>query len=114
MPPDIAVYGLYLKNNIPTLDPCTSVQVEKRFSDTFCDSEHNNNTTQQVFLFQIKYTLQSLCPQLAKAIRGEYKTKKKILYVYRIGQWSRVSSELPPLPFPPHGSRWNSRIVENT
>ena len=90
------------------------MQVEKRLSDTFCDSEHNNNTTQQVFLFQIKYTLQSLCPQLAKAIRGEYKTKKKILYVYKIGQWSRVSSELPPLPFPPHGNRLNSRIVENT
>ena len=30
-------------------------------------------------LFQIKYSLQSLCPQLAKAIRGGYKRKKKIV-----------------------------------
>ena len=29
-------------------------------------------------LIQIKYSLQSLCPQLAKAIRGGYKRKKKI------------------------------------
>ena len=28
-------------------------------------------------LFQIKYSLQSLCPQLAKAIRGGYKRKRK-------------------------------------
>ena len=35
-------------------------------------------TTTTTSLFQIKYSLQSLCPQLAKAIRGGYKRKKKI------------------------------------
>ena len=33
-------------------------------------------TTTTTSLFQIKYSLQSLCPQLAKAIRGGYKRKK--------------------------------------
>ena len=32
--------------------------------------------------FQIKYSLQSLCPQLAKVIRGGYKRKKKIVEIY--------------------------------
>ena len=36
-------------------------------------------TTTTTSLFQIKYSLQSLCPQLAKAIRGGYKRKKKIV-----------------------------------
>ena len=36
-------------------------------------------TTTTTSLFQIKYSLQSLCPQLAKAIRGRYKRKKKIV-----------------------------------
>ena len=36
-------------------------------------------TTTTTGLFQIKYSLQSLCLQLAKAIRGEYKRKKKIV-----------------------------------
>ena len=40
------------------------------------DSEATTTTTS---LFQIKYSLQSLCPQLAKAIRGGYKRKKKIV-----------------------------------
>ena len=35
-------------------------------------------TTTTTSLFQIKYSLQSLCPQLAKAIQGGYKRKKKI------------------------------------
>ena len=40
---------------------------------------------QQQSLFQIKYSLQSLCPQLAKAIRGGYKRKKKLYkYIYKI------------------------------
>ena len=36
-------------------------------------------------LFQIKYSLQSLSPQLAKAIRGGYKRKRKLykyIYIY--------------------------------
>ena len=36
-------------------------------------------TTTTTSLFQIKHSLQSLCPQLAKAIRGGYKRKKKIV-----------------------------------
>ena len=36
-------------------------------------------TTTALSLFLIKYSLQSLCPQLAKAIQGGYKRKKKIL-----------------------------------
>ena len=36
-------------------------------------------TTTTTSLFLIKYSLQSLCPQLAKAIQGRYKRKKKIL-----------------------------------
>ena len=36
-------------------------------------------TTTTTSLFQIKYSLQSLCPQLAKAIRGGYKRKRKIV-----------------------------------
>ena len=36
-------------------------------------------TTTTTSLFLIKYSLQSLCPQLAKAIQGGYKRKKKIL-----------------------------------
>ena len=39
----------------------------------------NTTTTTTRSLFQIKYSLQSLCPQLAKAIRGGYKRKKKIV-----------------------------------
>ena len=35
-------------------------------------------STTTTSLFKIKYSLQSLCPQLAKAIRGGYKRKKKI------------------------------------
>ena len=34
---------------------------------------------QQVYFKLSQYSLQSLCPQLAKAIRGGYKRKKKIL-----------------------------------
>ena len=40
------------------------------------DSEATTTTTS---LFQIKYSLQSLWPKLAKAIRGGYKRKKKIV-----------------------------------
>ena len=40
------------------------------------DSEATTTTTS---LFQIKYSFQSLWPQLAKAIRGGYKRKKKIV-----------------------------------
>ena len=40
------------------------------------DSEATTTTTS---LFQIKYSLQSLWPQLAKPIRGGYKRKKKIV-----------------------------------
>ena len=36
-------------------------------------------TTTTTSLFQIKYSLQSSCPQLAKAIWGGYKRKKKIV-----------------------------------
>ena len=36
-------------------------------------------TTRTTSLFQIKYSLQRLRPQLAKAIRGGYKRKKKIV-----------------------------------
>ena len=39
-------------------------------------------TTTTISLFQSKYSLQSLCPQSATAIRGRYKRKKKILQIY--------------------------------
>ena len=40
---------------------------------------------QQQSLFQIKYSLQSLRPQLVKAIRGGCKRKKKLCkYIYKI------------------------------
>ena len=42
-------------------------------------------TTTTTSLFQIEYSLQSLCPQLAKAIRGGYKRKRKLykyIYIY--------------------------------
>ena len=40
------------------------------------DSEATTTTTS---LFQMKYSLQNLWPQLAKAIRGGYKRKRKIV-----------------------------------
>ena len=39
----------------------------------------STTTTTTPSLFQIKYSSQSLCPQLVKIIRGGYKRKKKIL-----------------------------------
>ena len=41
------------------------------------DKQHDQTTTTTTSLFQ--YSLQSLCPHLAKAIPGRYKRKKKIL-----------------------------------
>ena len=38
-------------------------------------TQQQHNATS--FLFQIKYSLQSLCPQLAKAIRGILKQEKQ-------------------------------------
>ena len=42
-----------------------------------CEKTYSKETTTS--LCQIKYSLQSLCPQLAKAIRGGYKRKKEIV-----------------------------------
>ena len=50
-------------------------------------SSFSLTTTTTTSLFQIKYSLQSMCPQLAKAIRGEYKRKKKrkfYKYIYNV------------------------------
>ena len=43
------------------------------------NTERATTTTTTTSLFQIKYSLQGLCPQLAKAIRGGYKRKRKIV-----------------------------------
>ena len=44
-----------------------------------CLNKTTTTKTTTTSLFQIKYSWQSLCPQLAKAIRGGYKRKKKIV-----------------------------------
>ena len=46
---------------------------------------YTTTTTTTTSLFQFKYSLQSLCPQLATAIRGGYKRKKGnyiIIHIY--------------------------------
>ena len=35
---------------------------------------------QQVYLFDVNFNLQSLCPQLARAIRGGHKEEKRIKF----------------------------------
>ena len=46
---------------------------------------YTTTTTTTTSLFQFKYSLQSLCPQLVTAIRGGYKRKKGnyiIIHIY--------------------------------
>ena len=71
-------------NCIITEEYCQNLKQERKVTNKqlhiiIVSIKTTTTTTTTTSLFQIKYSLQSSCPQLAKAIWGGYKRKKKIV-----------------------------------